>query len=466
MHHSSTEGQPTKVSVRTKFTWGVGGIADCMLSYGVSTLVMPIYNIGYGISAFWLGVAISVPRLADAFIDPAIGNFSDNLRTKWGRRRPLILIGAVVSSIVFSLMWLPPFHNKSMILWYFAFMMLLSTLSMTLFSIPYTAMGYEFTSDYDEKTRVLSWRFYISLLAGISVQWLYPLVLLPVFGGTEAQGIRYIGPVIALICLAAAASPALFCHEAFEHKFQPKVRIRDGVRTAITNRPFMILMGAFLIILISQWTTGSLTTYINIFYVFQGDKLAAASFGGIFGTVLVVAAFVSMMLINFISRKAGKKTAILTGLSLAFLGNLSLSVTIQQHYPYLQLISGALIGLGLQGCWLMISSMTADTCDASELKTGLREEGMFGAASAFIYKIALAGTAVAAGAIIKLAGYVEGVTPGLDVTERMKVLLIAIQCVGLATAFGILLFYPLTRKSMEAIQEELKKKKATAQEAS
>ena len=87
-------------------------------------------------------------------------------------------------------------------------------------------------------------------------------------------------------------------------------------------------------------------------------------------------------------------------------------------------------------------------------------------ANALVAGIALAGTAVAAGAIIKLAGYVEGVTPGLDVTERMKVLLIAIQCVGLATAFGILLFYPLTRKSMEAIQEELKKKKATAQEAS
>jgi len=446
---------PEKIPIRSKLGWGAGGIADCLLSYGTTSLVMPIYNLGYGVSAFWLGVALCVPRLMDAFTDPIIGNYSDNLRTRWGRRRPLILLGAISSALIFPLIWLPPFHDKRLILGYFGVMMLLSTLAMTIFSIPYTAMGYEFTSDYDEKTNILSWRFYISILAGFLVQWLYALVLLPAFGGTEALGIRYVGPLIALICLASAASPALFCKERIRSKPQPKVRLSDGLRTATSNGPFVILMAAYLILITSQWTTGSLGLYINIFYVFEGNRAAAVGFSGIFGTTLIAAAIGSMALSNWISRIAGKKTAILIGLGLAFLGNLGFAFTIQPHRPYLQLINAVVIGLGLQGCWLMVSSMTADICDASELRTGLREEGIYGAACAFIYKIAMAGTAVTSGAIIKFAGYVEGVAPGLDVTHRMKWLLISVQCIGLGGALLILLFYPLTRKKMESIQAEL-----------
>lgn len=461
MHDTATASVP----LRTKFFWGMGGIADCLLSYGITSLVMPIYNLGYGVDAFWLGVALCLPRLTDALIDPVIGNFSDNLRTSWGRRRPMILLGAVLSALFFPLLWLPPFQDKNLILAYFGVMMLLSTISMTIFSIPYTAMGFEFTSDYDEKTRVLSWRFYISILAGVMVQWLYPLVLHPAFGGTEAKGIRFVGPMIAVLCLISALAPALFCRERIRAASQPKVRLRDGIHATVTNRPFLILMTAYLIIVTSQWTTGSFGLYINIFYVFAGNRASAVEFSGIFGTVLIASTVASMMLANWLSRKADKKLVILSGISLAFIGNLLFTLTFRKNQPYLQLINAVLIGLGLQGCWLMVSSMIADICDASELKTGLREEGIFGAVSAFIYKIAMAATSIAAGAVIHLSGYVEGVPPDDSVTSKMKWLLIGIQCSGLGLAFLILLFYPLTRQRMEAIQKELVLKKEALRSA-
>jgi GPH family glycoside/pentoside/hexuronide:cation symporter len=70
--------------------WGAGGAADNILYNGVATLVLPIFNVGLGVDAVKIGLAMGIPRLLDALTDPLIGNISDNTRTRWGRRRPYV----------------------------------------------------------------------------------------------------------------------------------------------------------------------------------------------------------------------------------------------------------------------------------------------------------------------------------------------------------------------------------------
>ncbi len=437
------------VPIRTKAAWGLTGVADTFLTYAMASLVMPIFNIGYGVNAVWLGYALAIPRLIDMLTDPLMGVISDNTRSRWGRRRPYIFVGGVVAACLFPVIWLPPFQGETAILLWFVVMMVLMSLAYTIFAVPCTALGFEFTTDYDEKTRIMAWRLYLSVIAGFSVQWLYKLLVLPAFGGSEVDGIRYVGPLVGVIILATALPAAFVCREKIHVQAQEKVGFWEAIRMTIHNRSFLVLMAGYLIIVTAMNTVGSLGLYVNIFYVCGGDKSLAGTIGGWFGTVMIAAALLSMWLIAKISQLTSKRTGMLVGLALGLLGNLSLWWTMRPEHPYLQLFSAFLIGLGIQGCWLMVDSMVADVCDDDEVRTGLRREGAYSAAKGFCMKAALTVTAISAGYMLALAGYQEKIDPPEEVTLRMKMLLISVQVFGLG--LGMLLFwrYPLNRQKAE-----------------
>jgi GPH family glycoside/pentoside/hexuronide:cation symporter len=136
--------------------------------------------------------------------------------------------------------------------------------------------------------------------------------------------------------------------------------------------------------------------------------------------------------------------------------------------PYLQLISSFIGCLGLQGCWLMISSMVADVCDEDELKTGLRREGVYGAVNGLAQKGALALTAVAGGALLNLSGYdpkaAESVgSVSIAIALRMKTLMVGGQAIALIFAIVIFLFYPITRQRAQETRKILDERHHQAQ---
>ena len=97
-----------KVSLPRKIGWGFGGLADNYIMNTVGTLASPVYNIGLGMDPVKLGIALFIPRFIDAVADPVMGNISDNTRSRWGRRRPYIVLGAVLSAILLPFLWMPP----------------------------------------------------------------------------------------------------------------------------------------------------------------------------------------------------------------------------------------------------------------------------------------------------------------------------------------------------------------------
>ena len=447
------------IPLRTRVSWGVGGWADNFIFQVLIILALPIYNIELGVDPVWVGIALMVPRMFDALTDPLMGNISDNTRSRWGRRRPWIVAGASISALLLPLLWMPPFESHVAMVAYFGVISTIYALSYTMFVVPYTALGFEFTEDYDERTRVMSWRMYVGLIAGLCIPNLYAWCQSDIFGGDILIGARWVTFAIAITVLVTGCLPALFCREKTNKQKQEKIKFGKAILETVKDTSFRLLLSGYVIIITGLLTSAALALYVNIYHVFDGDKKLAAEVSALGGMLGVIGAYLGVRLTTIISAKTSKRQTMIGGLTLALLSVFSMIFSMQPGFEVVevfgfkfhpQAISFFFYGMGQQSCWLLIDSMTADICDEDELRTGLRREGMFGAVKSLALKAGVAVTGLTGGLVIKLAGAgdaSEGVTP--EVASTLKTLFILIQSVGLLAGILVFVFYPITRAKSE-----------------
>ncbi|WDE97171.1 MFS transporter [Lentisphaera profundi] len=448
------------VPLKARISWGMGGWADNFIFQMLMILALPIYNIELGIDPVWVGMALMLPRLFDAITDPLMGNISDNTRSRWGRRRPWIFVGALLSAILLPLLWMPPFSGKEASIIYFAIVSTVYALTYTMFVVPYTALGFELSNDYDERTKAMSWRMYIGLLAGLCIPNLYAWCQHDIFEGDILKGARWVSLIVAVTVLITGLLPAILCRENIIPKKQEKLKLGKALIETIKDGPFRLLLSGYVIIITGLLTSAALALYVNIYHVFAGDKKLAAEVSALGGMLAVVGAYLGVRLAAIISAKTGKKETMIIGLSLALISVGSMIFTMQAGFQvhefwgfkfHPQAISFFFYGMGQQGCWLLIDSMTADICDEDELRSDRRREGMFGAVKSLALKSGVAITGLTGGLVIKFAG-VSDATQGVDVAvaATLHKLFIIIQASGLVAGIIIFIFYPITRaKSAE-----------------
>ncbi len=456
--------------VPKQIAWGAGGLADNLALNLVSQLTLPIYNVGFGISAVWMGLALGFPRIIDAVIDPIMGVVSDNTRSRWGRRRPYIVVGALLTALMCFLLWLPsPTWSKTVILSYFLVVITVYSVSYTLFVIPYTALGFELSSDYNERTRVLAWRMYFGLAGGFVIPWLYKLCLLPVFGGNELIGVKWVAGGTALVIALMGVAPGFFCREDKVAQHQPTMALGASLLQTVRNRAFVILMSGYTVFFISLSLAGPAAFYVNLFYVYGGNKAAAATLGGWSQTGYMVGAILALPLAGSLSSAWSKRQLLVFYSLIALAGYGSFWFTFSRTAPFSQIGSQFFVGLGLQGFWLLISSMIADICDEDECATGLRREGAFGAVYSFINKASVGVATLFSGVLLAAAGYSEHAQPSEQTLERLKLLFVLTQLLGISVALLIVARFPITREQAlktEAILRTRREQQKTANEES
>ena len=317
--------------------YGAGGIIPIALFNIAGILVGLMGNISLGLSAFWLGAILIVPRLWDALSDPFIGHLSDNTRTRWGRRRPYLLIGGILVAVFFVVIWWIPkgdmvrtwFPSDTGFQWfqlcYILFSLLLFFTAVNLFEIPHGALGMEMTTEYHERTRLFSAKSFVGNLFAMGTPWLFALASMEIFkgpGGNEADGMRYVSLMIAA---------------------------------------FLQLIGS----------------YIPIFYVFGGDKVAGAYLLAINGMIWAITGVLAVFPLNWISPKLGKRNTLTIAILLMCLAQLSKIICYNPTHPYLIIIPTVLLSAGMLFFFTLGSSMVGDICDEDELKTGYRSEGSY-----------------------------------------------------------------------------------------
>ncbi len=374
--------------------YGAGGIIPIALFNIAGILVGLMGNISLGLSAFWLGVILIIPRLWDAVSDPIIGHLSDNTRTRYGRRRPFLLVGGILVAVFFVMIWWIPKGEavreifpsetgfQAFQLVYILISLLLFYTACTIFEIPHGALGMEMTTDYHERTKLFSAKSFVGNLFAMSTPWLFVLANMEVFkgtGGNEADGMRYVSLMIAafLIPLAFWWTSKLREPGFVRIVKQEKTPFWKDMKHVAANRNFIMLTLTIFTLAMGFNFVSLLGSYIPIFYVFGGDKVAGAYLLGINGTVWAVTGVLAVFPLNMISPKIGKRSTLVIAILLMVSAQLSKIVCYNPTYPYLVIIPTVLLSAGMLFFFTLGSSMVGDICDEDDLKTGKRTEGSF-----------------------------------------------------------------------------------------
>jgi glycoside/pentoside/hexuronide:cation symporter, GPH family len=460
---SSAAAQP--LSLFTKAAWGFGGLVENFMSNGIALLALPIFNIGLGINAVWLGWAMALPRLLDAFLDPVIGNISDNTRTRMGRRRPYVLFGGLACGLLFSLVWHPPLGwTQNSQFAYFAVFSFLYYLSLSAFSVPYNALGIELTEDYAGRTSVQAWRFFFISISGITVAWLYKLSFHEFFTGgaagpgghPELIGVRGVAIGTGILIALAALVPFFFTREPATVQKQEKIRLVEAVRLTFTNKAFLLLSVLIILALLGTFMVEPFALYIGIYHVCGGDKEIAATLAGWIGVTKNVGAIAAIPLITFVAARIGKRNTLFLGQGMLVISFLSSWVCFTPAHPWMMVLPFVLLAPGLTCFMILGGSILADICDLDELENGMRREGMFGASAAFVGKFAFSLVTILNGYLLEFAGYradLPGQSP--ETVLSLRLLFVFVPIALIAASAALTWAFPLTRRRAKEIREAL-----------
>ena len=418
-----------KVSPANKIAYGIGSVAFGIKGNGFDYFLLLFYSQVLGVDAYLVGLALLIALMVDSLSDPLIGYFSDNTHTRWGRRHPYMYIAAIPVALSYFFVWNPPSGVSGNDLFPYILLMAIFVRTMiTLYEIPNSALVAEITDDYDERTSILSYRYFFGW-AGGTLMGFYALTYLLVptteisNGLFNIAGYGKMGLASSIVIFTAIITSAMGTHSFIPKLKTPPPKTRMSITRiyreifeTLWNRSFGALFAAALFGAIGTGIATGLSHYINSF--FWG--FSTVQLGQISGSV-VASAVIALILSPIISKKLGKKRSAITIGLLAFT---ILPATIVLRllgfmpengdpllFPMILVITIVDVGLIIT-YQIITTSMIADLVEESELRTGRRSEGVFFATMTFVKKFVQGFGVVMATTILTFAQFPVGVAPG------------------------------------------------------
>lgn len=456
--------------VAARASYGLGAAAFGIKDHGFNYLLLIFYNQVLGLPARTVGLAIFIALLIDAGVDLAIGQASDRTRSRWGRRHPWIYAAALPAALAYWALWNPPAGMGSEgLFWWLLVLAVLVRASISACEIPSASLVGELTSDYDERTRFLAWRYLLGWMGGIIAGVLAFGVFLaaspeqPV-GVLNRDGYRSYAQFAALAMLAATLGSALLTH-----RYIPQLRAappRAGLaeivaqaRAALANRDFLAILCTGLFSAMATGVSTALNVYFNSYY--WGLSTAQQS-----GLVLSSAAgaIAAMLLSGRIGAALGKKRGGTVTFALAIVLAPSLILARQADLlpangssallPLLLVHAAVLVTLFVTAA-ILITAMLTDTLEANEATTGQRSEGLYFGANFFIQKCVTGLGVLVSGAIIDWVG-LTAVAPGQslppETASRLVLAYLPAITACLLAALACLQRYGIDREDHERLK--------------
>lgn len=453
-----------KLSPFTKLAFGAGDLGPAIVS-GIN---------GFFLNAFLLDVAGLRPAMAgtiflivkvwDAVNDPLLGSLSDRTRTRWGRRRPWLLFGAVPFGLFFFLQWLvPPFSDVGKF-WYYLVVALCLDAAFTAVNVPYTSLTPELSRDYDERTSLSSYRMSFSILGSVTAASLHSVIVGTFAQSGDPRGV-YTGHLVSgAIWATLITVPSLitFAFTRERHAMEAQSEgpgFLEGLRIAFRNRAYLAVIAIYLLAWLAvQFVQSNLILYAR----YWAD---AERYFPILILAVQLSGFVFILVWNQVSRRIGKQGTYYIGMGFWIVVSLILFF-VQPGQIVALFVLAVLAGGGVSISYLIPWSMLPDVIELDELETGQRREGLYYGFFVFLQKLGMSLGLAVSNFALEAAGYINQV-PGQPLPLQPPAVQLALRLSVSAVPAGILLVsflavraYPITRERHTEIRAELQQRDA------
>ncbi len=468
--------EPLRLS--TKLAFGAGDLGPAITANIIIFFQLVFFTNVAGIPAGLAGSILMVSKIWDAVNDPIVGVLTDKTQSRrWGRRLPWLFYGAVPFGLFFFLLWVVPNWggvNSSasvwVLFWYYVIIGAISQVFYTVVNLPYTAMTPELTQDYDERTQLNSYRFAFSIGGSILSLFIAQIIFLVI---PEAQReLQYL--LLAALCGVISVLALYWCvfgtrkrAMAFE-----KQRLEAGptedlplgqqFKVALSNRPFLFVIGIYL----CSWLAVQITASIIPYFVVNCMNLRQADVP----TVLIAVQGTALLMLfvwSHLSKKLGKKAVYFMGMGLWIVAQIGLFF-LQPGQLGLMYLLAIMAGIGVSTAYLVPWSMIPDVIELDELQTGQRREGVFYGFMVLLQKLGLALGLFLTGLALQASGFLEA-APGLPLPVQPASALTAIRLaigplptVSLICGLFLTYFYPISREIHAEVLLKLAERKQNA----
>ncbi|TBN04034.1 MFS transporter [Hyunsoonleella flava] len=462
-----------KVPFGQKVAFGIGMLANQMFP-AILGIFMVVLVQDLGFTGWMWSLIYFFPRIFDAITDPIMGYISDNTKSKWGRRRQYVLIGALLMGIAYVFMWqLYKDSGLDYNFWYFFLWSIVFYLGLTFFSVPYVAMGYEMSNDFHERTSIMAVAQWIGQWAWVIAPLFWIIMYDPEWFPSADVAVRQLAIWVAIPCTICAMVPAFFIksRSTLDENYESLSLAKAGNSLkniffsfveAFKIKEFRKLCAATFLIFNAFNTVAALTFFVIVYKLFNGDAAASGIWVSLFGCLGALGTtFIVIPIVTKMSKVMGKRKAFLLSQGISVIGYIMLWFLFIPGKPWMYIIALPFFSFGIGSLFTIMMSMTADVIDIDELNSGLRREGIFGAIYWWMVKVGFAIAGGLSGVIIAIVGF----NPDLATTDQQSAVdgLHAFFCffpmVGTLIAMYIMRNYGVNEERANAVRVKLEKRK-------
>ena len=266
------------IDLSTRLFYGLGSVSFGVKDNGFSYFLLLFYNQVMGLPAQAVGFAVLIALIFDACIDPLIGQVSDNFRSPWGRRHPFMYAAAIPFALAYLALWNPPHWGQQGLFWYLVVTAIVIRALASVFEVPSSALAAEFSTGYEQRSVLLSYRLFFAWVGGLTVNFLaYAVLLTPDathrVGQLNPTGYAHYGLVAAVIMCSAILISSLGTHRQIPRLMPPppKRKLTLGqtlgeMKETLSNRSFIFLLISSIASAMAIGLSSSLNFYFNTFF--------------------------------------------------------------------------------------------------------------------------------------------------------------------------------------------------------
>jgi GPH family glycoside/pentoside/hexuronide:cation symporter len=447
-----------KLTRTKKLLYGAGDIG-----FSLTSTILGVYFLFFMIEVVGLRPAVAalpilVGKIWDFVNDPIFGHLSDRTRTRWGRRRPYLLFGALPLAFTFTMLWYKPgFETTTALVIYYSVAYIIFEASATMLYMPYFALTPELTSDYDERTSLTSYRMFFSILGSL-LAFTVPAIIVGEFVPENASKVLLMGAIFGLVSALPMFLTFFGTEEREDLVDLEKPTLMESIRSVWKNIPFRYGLGIFLATWISiDILQSSLLFYVK--FVVQREPQNEI----IMASIFVVAMF-ALPIWDWVSKRWSKRYAYMFGIAFLAVVLITLIMMTPDTSLVLILVICALAGIGVAAAHVLPWAILPDAIEWYEFQTGERHEGMFYSITTLARKVTSTGTVPLIGLILELTGYqanqpVQSATAVNGIRMIIGPIPVVLLCLGIFIAYK----YPLDRDDFLKIVDKIKERRSSTE---